>query len=293
MHRIGIIGTENSHAMAFSKIINLPCPVTGKVLYPDAKVVGVYGPDSDTAQAIVNEAGAEFVAQSPEEFHGKVNAMLITNRKGSLHARYALPFIEKGMPLFIDKPFTSNIAEAEMLVAAAKKSGSKLSGGSGCKLAYDVLILQNNVRSLVASGNMISASINFAADVASEYDGFYFYAPHLTEMALKIFGPDVKSVLTTEKNGSRLSIWRYEKFDVSLHYTKDAPGSSAVIYAKNGNIMRNIDISMIYPEEVKQFIHMLHTGEMPGTYEDLVLPVRLIAAVEESAKAGKEIEIKL
>jgi len=292
MYKIGIIGTENSHAMAFSKIINLPCPITGKILYPDAKVVGVYGPDKTTAQAIIDEAGAEFVAETPEEFHGKVDAMMITNRKGSIHAGYAMPFIEKGMPLFIDKPFTSNVTEAEKLIAAAKKSGSKLSGGSGCKLAYDVLILQNNVRSLLASGKMISGSMNFAADTASEYDGFYFYAPHLTEMALKVFGADVKSVAAFENNGSRVSIWRYENFDVSLHFTKDAPGSSAVIYAKNGNLMRNIDISMVYPIEVQQFIHMLRTGEMSETYEELVLPVKMIAAIEEAVKTGKQVPIK-
>jgi len=291
MYRIGIIGTENSHAMAFAKIINLPSPLTGKLLYPDAKVVGVYGPDKSTAQPIVDEAKAEFVAECPEEFFGKVDAMLITNRKGSLHAGYAMPFIEKGLPLFIDKPFTSCVKEANALVEAAKKSGSKLSGGSGVKLAYDVLMLQNSVRNLVASGDMVSGSMNFAADPESEYDGFYFYSPHLTEMALTVFGHDVRSVFTRDNDGSRISIWRYDDFDVSLHYSKNTPASSAVIYSKTGNIMRNIDVSMIYSHEVEHFIHMLRTGEMPESYESLVMPVRMIAAVEESVKTGAEVKI--
>ena len=291
MYKLGIIGTENSHAMAFSQIINLPDPVTGKRLYPDVKVVGVYGPDETTAKAIVDEAGAEFVAAGPEEFHGKVDAMLITNRKGSLHSKYALPFIEKGLPVFIDKPFTSCVAEAENLIKVAKEKGSKLCGGSGCRLAYDVLLLQNSVRSLKASGDMVSATMNYAADPDSEYDGFYFYAPHLTEMALTVFGYDVQSVRATENNGSRISIWRYEGFDVSLHYTKDCYGSSAVIYAKKGNIMRNIESAMIYEREVAQFVHMVKTGEMPEPYENLVAPVRMIAAVEEAIKTGCEVKI--
>ena len=291
MYKLGIIGTENTHAMAFSKIINLPDPTTGELLYPDVKVVGVYGPDEDSAQAILNEAGAEFMAKSPDEFLGKVDAMLITSRKGSLHNGFAMPFVEKGMPLFIDKPFTSDVAEAEKLIEAAKKSGSKLCGGSGCRLAYDILMLQNSVSSSTASGDMVSASMNYAADPTSEYDGFYFYAPHLTEMALAAFGEDVRSVYATENNGSRLSIWNYDSFSVSLHYTKGTFASSAIIYSKTGNIIRNIDNSLIYRHEVDHFVHMLRTGEMPQSYESLVLPVRMIAAVEESIKTGQVIKI--
>ena len=289
MYRVGVIGTENTHAMAFSKIINLPDSATGERLYPDVKVVGAYGPDKDTSNAIVTEAGADFVAEKPEDFFGKVDAMLITNRKGSLHAQYALPFIEKGIPMFIDKPFTSNVDEAKMLVDAAKKSGALLCGGSGCKMAYDVLILQNKVSSLAALGDLVSASINFAADPYSEYDGFYFYAPHLTEMTLEIFGTCVKSVYTTENNNSRLCIWKYDKFSVSLHFTKDVTESCAVIYSKSGNIIRNIDISMIYDREVRYFVEMLRTGKMLRSYESLILPVKMIAAVEESLALRQEV----
>jgi len=291
MFRIGIIGTENSHAMAFSRNINLPDPVIGDIPYSDVRVVGVYGPDIESARIIKAETGADFIAKSVEEFHGKVDAMMITSRKGSVHSEYAMPFIEKGMPLFIDKPFTSDVTEAEKLILAAQKSGSKLCGGSSCRRAYDVLMLQNSVRNLRASGDIISASMNFAADPDSEYDGFYFYASHLVEMALTVFGHDVRSIICVEKDGSRLCIWRYDDIDVSLHFTKDNYNSSAVIYAKSGNIMRNIDMSLVYQHEVAQFVHMLRTGEMLEPYENLVLPVRMIAAVEESAVKRTEVRV--
>jgi hypothetical protein len=34
---------------------------------------------------------------------------------------------------------------------------------------------------------------------------------------------------------------------------------------------------------------MIRTGEMPRPYEDLLLHVKMISAVEESVKTGKEI----
>ena len=49
MYRIGIIGTENTHALTFAKLINLPDEKTGALLYPDAKIIGVYGADLASA----------------------------------------------------------------------------------------------------------------------------------------------------------------------------------------------------------------------------------------------------
>jgi predicted dehydrogenase len=295
MYRIGIIGTENSHALAFSRIINLPDPETGKLRYPDVRVVGVYGPDGDSTKRIMEEAGVDFIAQDPGEFHGKVDAMCITCRKGSLHYRYALPFVEKGMPVFVDKPFTSDVAEGQRLIEAAKKAGAKLCGGSSARLAMDVVMLKNIVRRLISKGEFISASLNYAADPASEYDGFYFYSSHLTEIVLEIFGKEVKSLFTVEKNDSRISIWRYAGFDITLNYTKGTHESAALIFAKNCNIFREIDvghhvdISLTYALEVQHLVHMIRTGEMFSSYEDLLLPVKMISAVEESVKTGREI----
>jgi predicted dehydrogenase len=295
MYRIGIIGTENSHALAFAKIINLPDPETGKPRYPDARITGVYGPDPDSPQKIMDEVGVDFIAKDPQEFFGKTDAMCITCRKGSLHYQYAIPFVEKGMPVFIDKPFTSGVAEGERLIAAAKKSGSKICGGSTVRLVPDVVMLKNIVKNLVSKNEFITASLNYAADPSSEYDGFYFYAPHLTEMVLEIFGHDVKSIITFEKNGSRISIWRYPLFDVTLNYTNGTHVSGAVIYGKNDNIFRDIDvgrhtdIKTAYALEVDHLIHMIRTGEMSRSYEDLLLHVKMISVVEESVKTGKEI----
>ena len=295
MYRIGIIGTENSHAMAFSKIFNLPDSETGKPRYPDFRVVGVYGPDPDSPRKIMDEAGVDFIAKDPAEFFGKVDAMCITSRKGSLHYKYALPFVEKGISVFVDKPFTSDPAEGEALIEAAKKSGAKLCGGSCARLIPDVQILKNIVKGLIGKGEFISASLNYAADPTSEYDGFHFYAPHLTEIVLEIFGKDLKSLATFEKKGSRISIWRYADFDITLNYTKGSRESGALIFANNCNIFRAIDlgnhtdIAMAYILELDHLVHMIHTGEIPRPYEDLLLPVKMISAVEESVKTRKEI----
>ncbi|WMJ23267.1 Gfo/Idh/MocA family oxidoreductase [Paludicola sp. MB14-C6] len=292
MYRIGIIGTENTHALTFAKLINLPNEKTGKLLYPDAKVVGVYGPDLESATRIVEEANAEFIAASADNFFGKVDAMIITCRKGSLHAQYAMPFIQKGIPCFIDKPFTVDREEAVKLIEEAKKRNVPLSGGSGCKLAYDVTLLQNEVEQMVKANTMITGSVSFPADPDSEYDGFYFYSPHLVEMALTIFGFDVESVVAFEKNKSRICLFRYKNYDITLNFTKDAKQYTGIIYGQEKNVVRNIDISFIFKQEVEHYIHMLRTGEMPQSYEELVKPVSVINAIEQAIQTGKETKVQ-
>lgn len=76
MIRVGIIGSENSHAMAFSKIFNL----SGK--YEDMRVVAVYGEERAASEAIQRECGVELVCDHPEEMIGRIDALMVTSRDG-------------------------------------------------------------------------------------------------------------------------------------------------------------------------------------------------------------------
>jgi predicted dehydrogenase len=298
MFKFGIIGTENTHALAFAQIINLPDPATGNFRFPGYKVTGVYGPDPDSAKRVLEEGGAEFIAKDPGDFSGKVDGMFITSRKGSLHAGYALPFIKSGIPVFVDKPFTVDVQEAENLITEAKKSGCPLTGGSGLPLTNDVQTIKEIFKKYTGSGDFISASLNFTADPDSEYDGFFFYAPHLTEICLEIFGNKLRSLHTFQKNGSRISIWHYDDFDITLNFTKGDTEKGAALYTKKGNIWRDIasgrhiDPFLMYIKEAGSFIDLIETGKRRNKLEDLVIPVKVINAMETSVKTGKEVFIQ-
>ena len=52
-----------------------------------------------------------------------IDAVIIAT-PGATHAQIALPFIAQGLPVFIEKPLTTSLADAKRLERAAKKSGS-------------------------------------------------------------------------------------------------------------------------------------------------------------------------
>jgi predicted dehydrogenase len=290
MVRIGIIGTENSHAMAYTKLFNQPGE-NGAFRHPGYRVTGVFGPLAETAEKVVTEGGADYAAGDFTELLGKIDALMVTSRRGSVHHQYAAPFIDAGIPVFVDKPFTSDPAQAEDLIARAKKSGAPVWGGSGFKIVYDNILMKHAVKAMRAEGTFRGAAVNFCVMTESEYDGFYFYAPHLTETALTVFGMDMRAVHAFGKGKNVTVIARYDDCDVSLHYTDGTFGMTSVAYCTKGNVVRQVDSSLGYPQTVDIFARMIETRTPPECYDDLVRPVAVMDAILKSLETGKEIAI--
>ena len=66
MFRIGIIGSDNSHAR-FSKLVNLPDPKSEQYLFPDCRVVGIFGLDKERTKQVARDGGIDFIAEKPED----------------------------------------------------------------------------------------------------------------------------------------------------------------------------------------------------------------------------------
>lgn len=289
MYRIGILGTENSHALAFAKIINIP-DKDGNFLYPDFKVTALYAKEKAPSENIVKECGKDIViTETVEEMLPLVDCVMVTARHGDFHLPFALPFIKAGKPAFIDKPFTIKIEDAKTLLAAAEKANIALCGGSGCKFAPQI----EEIKAEIAAGNIgkpVSCIINFPADRSSEYGGFYFYASHLVEMITAIFGNTINSVKTFEKNGHITVIARHDNIDTILNFAKNSD-YNAIVYGEKGNIFKKLDISKIYNEETKHFIDMVRTGVANPSNESLIYPVYVMNAIEKSLSEDKEIHL--
>ena len=289
MIKIGIIGTENSHASAFTGIINQPDPQTGKREYADMQVVGVYGPDAESSREVFEIGGVDFIAERPEDFVGRVDAMMILNRKGSLHAGYAMPFIEQGLSLFIDKPIASGAEEAQRLLDAARAKEVLVCGGSSLKYSKTLPALRQQVNSLLKEKSYISAVMNYPADKNSEYDGLYFYSSHLIDMALTVFGYSVRTVKAAESQGVVTALLGYDGFSTHLVFTPGTYSTACLLFRKGAeNIYQSIDTSNTYQAEVAHFASMLRSGTMLHTYDELAKPVYVIDAILKSLSSGRE-----
>lgn len=281
--KIAILGTENSHAHAFAQLIrDMP-------KYADVENVGVYGYDGAANQKLIGEGLVPYAAQSPDEFLGKVDGILVTARHGDHHCEYALPYVKQGIPAFIDKPFTVALDKADELLAAAKESGAALCGGSSLKYLDEM----NSLARFCRSNQVVGGNVTAPVSMVNEYGGFYFYAQHLIEILFSVFGTQIKSVCAkAHGEENRVSaIFDYGAFDVTAQFY-DCYTYSATVYAKEGCRHASAsDVTYCYEKELDDFVNMVRSGKMPHAYDSLVKPLKLMHCIEESYLNKKEVPV--
>ncbi|MGM9625762.1 MAG: Gfo/Idh/MocA family oxidoreductase [Eubacteriales bacterium] len=290
MFRIGILGSENSHAMAFSKIFNgIDAQYAGE--FDDIRVVGTFGTDDASNKALVNDAGVEFIADRPEDLLGHVDAVMVTARDGRYHAQYARPFIEAGMPAFIDKPFTSDPDEAIALARLAKNKNVPLCGGSSLKVCMET----RRIASYAASqhDNILTGSVYAPVNMKNDYGDFWFYADHLTEISLAVFGWDPVWVEAAGRDDKGVTaLIGYRDYNISNHFCEGMYQYAATVVTKSGFHTQTIGLEAAYAEECRVYARMLRTGRMHGTYEQLVKPVSYMQALALSMQTGLRTEVQ-
>lgn len=289
MFRIGILGAENSHAMIFTEIFNGLKPEFNDE-FSDMRVVAVGGNYPEANRAVFEKGKLEFIADKPEDMLGKVDAIMVTARDGRFHAPFVRPFIEAGLPAFIDKPFTSDWVEAQQLVQLAQKNNVPLVGGSAVKLCEGV----NKLRKVVTDNpnKILGGDILAPVSMVNDYGNFWFYSAHLVESCLSIFGFNPQWVWASRHECGVTAVVHYPGFEVTNHFNEGAYYYSATVCDQKSEHREILDISDIFVLECRSFAKILRTGKMDFSYEQLIKPVQVLAAIEQSYITGEKISLE-
>src|SRR5438128_2696349 len=143
MIKIGLVDFDTSHVVEFTKRLN-HVGTSEKDWVEGAKVVAGWPGDSKIMperipgyEKELRGFGIEIVAK-PADLIGKIDAVMIESQQGSRHLERARPFLEAGLPTFIDKPFAGSVNEADAILALATRHNAPLMSCSA--LRYDPLI---------------------------------------------------------------------------------------------------------------------------------------------------------
>ena len=145
--RLGVIGLSpgNGHPYSWSAIFNgyeaaamehCGFPVIPRYLekqhFPgdaiaDARVTHVWTQDVALSRQVAQAARIEHVAERFTDLVGQVDAVLLARDDAETHLEFARPFLEAGMPIYVDKPLALSRAEAERLIGLQRFPGQLFS----------------------------------------------------------------------------------------------------------------------------------------------------------------------
>lgn len=186
MKRIGIIGLDSSHAVELARYFNAgPGARVGRVAAawpggsPDAplsidRVAGF-------TQQVRDEFGVEIVA-TPEDVAARSDALLLLTMDGRCHAGLFARVASAGCPMFINKPLTASVSDAEAIAAMAARNRVGWFSASALRWAWPP--------GRVARSVSVSCPLWFEpANV-----GWFWYGVHGVELMQTAMGPGIAAV---------------------------------------------------------------------------------------------------
>lgn len=190
--KLGVIGLSegNGHPYSWSAIFNGYEPVymedcgfpvipryLEKQKYPDdciqnAKVTHIWTQDKNRSEHVAKASKIPYIVENVTDMIGEVDAVLLARDDSETHYELAKPFIEAGLPIYIDKPLSTTIKEARKIYALEKYEGqiftcSALGYASGLKVDADLGIIKYIDACVIKDWNK--------------------YAVHIIEPVLKLF----------------------------------------------------------------------------------------------------------
>ena len=151
MLRLGMLAGDSGHTVEFSRRLN-HVGIDAEQWVEGARVVAAVETtsqiDADRIPGYVEQlrqCGVELLPRI-EDLVGRVDAVLIETQDGGDHLEQARPFIEAGLPLFVDKPLATSTADARQIVAAARTRGIAFGSSSALRYALEVQDVQRPAR---------------------------------------------------------------------------------------------------------------------------------------------------
>ena len=287
--RIGIIGLDTSHSVAFAKIFNDSAAADDLGGF---KVVAAYPKGSNDIESSVSrvagftkeieELGIQIVS-SIDELINKCDVVLLETNDGRVHMQQALPVLKAGKRMFIDKPLAASLADVVTIFNAAKKYNTPIFSSSALRYFENVNDINEG-----KIGKVTGADTFTPATLEKTHSDLFWYGIHGIEMLFAVLGPGCKTVsrVFTEGTDMVVGVWNDNRVG-----TFRGIRSGKNVYG--GTVFGDKDILTISPGKDYGYRSLMvkvagffQTGIPPVTPEQTLEVYTFMAAAEESSHNG-------
>jgi hypothetical protein len=289
--RVGIIGTDVSHVIHFTRILNNP---SDPEHIAGARVVAAYkggSPDivssrtrvEGYAEQLSKQYGVEIVPDIPT-LCSKVDAVLLESGDGRIHLAQARLVFATHKPVFIDKPLASTLEDAREIARLAK--AADVPWFSSSALRFNDIVTGMKARDA------------FAVDVwgpgpmeERHYLDLSWYGIHAVEMLYTLMGTGCEEVTRISggdfQSGSDVVVGKWKDGRVGTARVLRPTGGYGVVVFRPGKILQSpADFPFSYAPLVKQIVTFFQTRKPSVPNEETLEIFALMDAAQRSKESG-------
>lgn len=286
--RLGLIGLDTSHVIAFTSRFNEP---DNPNHVPGGRVVAAFkGGSADIesshtrvegyTKTLVEKYGVK-IYDNIKEVCENVDAILLTSLDGRPHLSQVRPVFEANKPVFVDKPVAGTLKDAVEIYRLAKESKVPCFSSSSLRWYPGVVEVAN-----ADVGELISVLSYGPAPSEPHHPDLFWYGIHPTEALFTVMGTGCETVTRTSTEDTVVvtGIWKDGKVG-TLHglakgrfgYKVTAFGSKAIVEQTKGGD---------YTPMLREVIKFFNTGKPPVAPETTLEIYAFMEAADESKRRG-------
>ncbi|MDB4632493.1 Gfo/Idh/MocA family oxidoreductase [bacterium] len=283
--RVGIIGLDTSHVVAFTKTMNDP---KAKGHVPGAKVIAAYkggSPDIESSisrvdgytKTLQEDYGVE-IYDSIEELCQKVDAVMLESVDGRPHLAQARPVIAAKKPLYIDKPMAATLADVLEIFRLAKEADVPIFSSSSLRYAKSTQAVRAG-----SIGKVTHAIASSPAKTEEHHPDLYWYGVHGCEALFTVMGTGCESVIRRQTEDGLIEVegtWAGGRTGIF----REGKGYSGLAKGDKGEAqIGNFDG---YEPLVAEIIEFFKTKQAPIPAKETIELFAFMEAADESKRQG-------
>lgn len=282
--RVGIIGLDTSHSVAFTKALNAAEP---DAAYQGYRVVAAYpqgSPDIESSVKRVPEytesvkkLGVEIVDSIPALLD-KVDVVLLETNDGRPHLAQAIPVLKAGKRVFVDKPVAGSLADAVALFAAAERYNVPLFSASSLRYIKGVEGLDKS--------SVLGADTFSPATLEKTHPDLFWYGIHGVETLFTVMGTGCQSVkrIHTDLADIVVGTWADDRVGTFRGTRSGKHEYGGTVFTQNGNVVLGPYAG--YEPLLQEIVEFFESGKPPVSPPETLEIYAFMEAADESKRQG-------
>ncbi len=246
-----------------------------------AKITHIWTDDPADAKKVAKASLIPNIVEKPEDVIGQVDAVIIGTDKGGEHVWRAKPFIEAGLPMFVDKPLVDNVEDLKTFIEW-RRQGARILSSSSLRYCKEFIPYTLSTHEL---GKL--CYVNMTMNKSWER-----YGIHALEPVFAITGPGYVSVQNTGGiNNNILHLTHKDGIDVNLAVIYNSAGSPMKLVGTADSVTIPVkDSYFAFHKQLDLFVNYLETGEEPFPFDHTIeLMEIIIAGIRSREQGGRKV----